>query len=296
MIRSLPSGGALHTPEVQRRTPLLFLHGVGGGAWSCQPQHIELTSEFGCFSCETRGHGAAKPVADAGLADAYHDASEALRSAHELSGQRVVLAGHSMGGLIALALACDHPTLVRGVFLVDPVYAEHGAPPQVLPWLVLKLVRLLMSGLVRSYLRNGPVSRALSRLVFTKAFTDRAAMERAWQAQRTQIPLEHPRMLYESFEGVTGFPFRAFADVVEVPIYLLEAASKRPSRFAALAERLRTRLGDRFTYAAVTGGHYLQLDRPAEVTKQLADFVRSLDPSTSAQLNTVDRETPGASQ
>lgn len=288
MIRSLPSGGALHTSESQRRPSLLFLHGVGGGAWSWQPQHAELTEEFGCFSCETRGHGAATPVADAGLADAYQDASEALRCAHDLSGQQVVLVGHSMGGLIALALACDHPALVRGVFLVDPVYAEHGAPPMVLPWPLLKLVRFLMAGLVRSYFRNGPVSRALSRFVFTKAFTDRAAMERAWQAQRTQVPLEHPRMLYEAFEGVTGFPFRAFADVVQTPIYLLEAASKRPTRFAALAERLCNRLGDRFTFAAVTGGHYLQLDRPAEVTKRLADFARS--------LNTVDREMPGASR
>jgi pimeloyl-ACP methyl ester carboxylesterase len=179
-----------------------------------------------------------------------------------------------MGALLALALACERPGQVRGLFLVDPVYAERGDPPRVLTGWTLALTRWVVGVLARSYLADGRLSRGLSRLIFRLAFTDAAARELAWIRQRTQVPLEYPRMLFESFEGVTGFPFRPFADELAVPTCVVEAASGRPSRFAALAARLRARLGERFRFESVRGGHYLQLDRAPEVSARLLAFAR----------------------
>jgi 3-oxoadipate enol-lactonase len=281
-VELLPSGGALHIhdPGTSPHPPLLFLHGVGGAAWSWGPQVRALRGEFACFVWEGRGHGSAKATTDAGLGDFYVDAREALAYVFESTRQPAVVVGHSMGGLIALALTCEAPAEVCATFLVDPVYSDGNGDRHVtIPKPLLSLVRLALTPIVRSYQRDGALSRAISRRIFKLAFEDSAAMERAWTLQRTQIPVEYPQMIYEAFEGVANFPFRPFADEVGVPTYLIEVSSKswaKKQRFSQLAARLRKRLGEKVTYDIVEGGHYLQLDRPQEVTARLTAFARRL--------------------
>jgi hypothetical protein len=143
---------------------------------------------------------------------------------------------------------------------------------------LLTLLCWLVLPVVRSYQRDGPLSRAISRHFFRWAFLDAQAMERAWACQRTVVPLEYPRMLTESIAGVQGFAFRPFADLVTAPTCILEAR-RRPragSRFAGVVARFRARGTVRCEHEMLDGGHYLQLDRPAQVTERLLGFALSL--------------------
>lgn len=275
----LASGGALHgwSAATPPGPPLLFVHGVGGAAWSWAPQAQALSDHFECLCWEARGHGAAARVADAGLADYAQDAREALQAVWAERRTPVLLAAHSMGAMLALMRACDEPARVRGLFLVDPVYADSGSRPAALRPLLRGLC-LLAAPLVRSYQRDGGLSRAVSRLVFRQAFVDPVARDEAWALQRTVVPLEYPRMLYESISGVEGFAFRPFADLVTAPTVILEARPRpkaRP-RLAAVAERFRARPGVCCEYEVLDGGHYLQWDRPAAVTARLRAFAQRL--------------------
>jgi 3-oxoadipate enol-lactonase len=278
-LTRLPSGAALHAsgPAQPAGFPLLFLHGVGGAAWSWAPQVQTLREHYDCLVWEGRGHGAAARVPDAGLADYAQDAHEALHAAWVAHRTPALLVAHSMGAMLALALACEQPERVRGLFLVDPVYAESGSRAAALKPL-LHGVCWLVSPLVRSYQLDGRLSRALSRRLFRRAFLDAQAMEQAWALQRTVVPLEYPRMLYESIRGVEGFAFRPFAELVAAPTVILEARP-RPgarSRFAAVVARWRARKGTRCEHDVIDGGHYLQLDRPAAVSERLLAFADSL--------------------
>ena len=275
-IERLASGGALHVSGPADAPPILFFHGVGGGAWSWEPQATAFSRERACYAWEARGHGDASPVADAGLGDYYIDAGEALGLVTERHGP-AWLAGHSMGGLLAMALACDYPASVLGLMLLEPVYAPDtsghlGGP-------LGRVTRFLSQPLIDSVLRGGRVGMGVSRWVFTQAFEDRALMERAWLRQRTQVPVEYPRMMNEAFTGPTDFPNRAFGREISQPTILLEGSvAKRKPRFPALVAELR-RLGDRFVYHTVDGGHYLQLDRSEpRVTNALQGFVTRWSP------------------
>jgi pimeloyl-ACP methyl ester carboxylesterase len=257
--------------------PLLFLHGVGGAAWSWAPQVQALRGQFDCLVWEGRGHGAAARVHDAGLADYAQDAREALDAVWAAHQAPVLLVAHSMGAMLALALACEQPQRVRGLFLADPVYADSGSRPAMLKPL-LALLCWMVSPVVRSYQRDGALSRAISRHAFRWAFLDASAMERAWALQRTVVPLEYPRMLYESIAGVEGFDFRPFADLVTAPTCILEAC-QRPraaSRFGRVVARFRARPGVRCDHELLDAGHYLQLDRPDQVSARLLAFAQSL--------------------
>ncbi len=274
---ALPSGGALHLDGPAGAPALLMLHGVGGGAWSWRPQWDALRTTHRLGVWEGRGHGAASRVADAGLADYYTDAREALAAIVEDTGRPPIVVGHSMGGLLAIALACDVKADVAGLFLVDPVYATgdgeygHFAPG------IGRFADFVCSPLIRSFARDGAVSRRISRWIFEQSFVDRARMEAAWRDQRTQIPVEYPRMLHESFTGPLGFVPREFAREISVPAFVLQgtASGKGAPRFPRLVDTLRERLGPRFTFESIAGGHYLQLDSPDEVTARLLRFARS---------------------
>ncbi len=259
----------MHVTGPAGGTPILFYHGVGGAAWSWEPQVAALATRRHCFVWEARGHGLAHGVADAGLGDYYADADEAL-DAVVARGGPPILVGHSMGGLLGLAIAAGRPADIRGLALVDPVYAPDGGTHA--GGALAAVAKLAMAPLVRSLARDGLLARTLSRYVFKASFEDRASMERAWLRQRTQVPVEYPKMIYEAFDGPTGFPNRAFASELEVPTLLIEPESGAP-RFPRLVNELQ-RLGDAFTYVALDGGHYLQLDRSAvHVTRALEEFV-----------------------
>jgi hypothetical protein len=98
-------------------------------------------------------------------------------------------------------------------------------------------------------------------------------MLRAWRSQRTQVPVEYPKMMYEAFDGPTGFPNRAFAREVVQPTLLVEPLGSRGRRLVELAADLAP-LRERFQAVALDGGHYLQLDRSGpHVTRELVSFL-----------------------
>ncbi len=273
-FRALASGGALHVEGSPRGSGLLFLHGVGGGAWSWRSQCDAFAATHRLFVWEARGHGAAARIEDAGLADYYTDAQEALAAAVDEARGPVTVAAHSMGGLLAFALATRYPASVKALFLVDPVYATgdeaygHFSPQ------AGAIARALCTPLLRSFARDGFLSRLVARWVFARAFEDRARMEAAWQQQRRQIPFEYPRMLDESFGRPEGFELRDFAREISIPTALIEGSPVAGRmRFPALVRTLGERLGSNFRHEIVAGGHYLQLDRPDEVNALLAQFL-----------------------
>jgi 3-oxoadipate enol-lactonase len=278
-LTRLPSGAVVHAsgPTSQAAVPVLFFHGVGGAAWSWAPQVQALSGRHECLVWEGRGHGASARVRDAGLADYAEDAHEALAAVWAARQTPVLLVAHSMGAMLAMALACDQPERVCGLFLVDPVYAESGSRTVLLKPLLTALC-WLVSPVVRSYQHDGWISRAISRRFFRWAFLDATAMEQAWVQQRTVVPLEYPRMLYESIAGVEGYSFRPFADLLTAPTFILEARRQplaRP-RLSRVVARLRARGSVRCEHEVLDGGHYLQLDRPAQVSERLLAFAQGL--------------------
>jgi hypothetical protein len=157
--------------------------------------------------------------------------------------------------------------------LIDPVYAPDGGRHF---GALAGLGRAAMGPLVGSLRSGGAVAAGVSRWVFDAAFEDRTARERSWRRQRSQVPVEYPKMMFEAFDGPTGFPNRAFARELTQPVVFVEGTSARKApRFPEAVNELRLRLGERFTYHAVEGGHYLQLDRSAPaVSRLLRDFVK----------------------
>jgi alpha-beta hydrolase superfamily lysophospholipase len=88
------------------RPPMLMVHGIMGGAWYFE-KWLEFFAARGhpSYALNLRGHHGSRPVADMGtvsIRDYVADVRDGARGVAERHpGARIILVGHSMGGLIA---------------------------------------------------------------------------------------------------------------------------------------------------------------------------------------------------
>ena len=104
-------------------TPLLFLHGVGGGhhAWEHQVPYFGKLG-YPSHAWDQPGYGHSPTVEPY---DLEHVALSLKLLIESLGGEPVVLVGHSMGGLIAQETYARYPQLVKAMALcfTSPAFA-----------------------------------------------------------------------------------------------------------------------------------------------------------------------------
>lgn len=166
-------------PEQPIRRVVLAIHGITSShlAWPLVARRLTETPDTLVLAPDLRGRGRS-----AGLPGPWGMAQHAEDLAAVLDqlapGSRSVLAGHSMGGFVAVAMAAQRPELVWSLVLVD------GGVPLVLPegW---TLETAVTAGL-------GPAAERLSM-----SFADRAAYRDFWRA--------HPALAEEFSDAVQDY-------------------------------------------------------------------------------------------
>ncbi len=150
-------------PKSAQRPPILFIHGLLGGAWYFEKyQNFFSALGYPTYAVNLRGHHDSRPVPDIGsvrILDYVDDALEAaswltsLKLTTHDSDHRPIVIGHSMGGLIAQKLA--EANAVRAAVLLGP------APPRGIPLiggtLLLRQMRYLPT-----LLRSRPIAGTLA--------------------------------------------------------------------------------------------------------------------------------------
>jgi pimeloyl-ACP methyl ester carboxylesterase len=98
------------------RRRVLYVHGTGcdGRVWVAHMQ--ALGDAYTAVAIDLPGHGQSPGPGSRGVADYAHAVVELARA---LGWSRFVVAGHSMGGAVALTTAIYHADLLAGLVLVD---------------------------------------------------------------------------------------------------------------------------------------------------------------------------------
>src|SRR4051812_30248714 len=145
-----------HRNPTLHRPVTLVIHGAGGSHLDW-PAEIRRMPELNAIIIDLPGHGKST---GAGRNSVGAYASDVLALLDALKLQKVILAGHSMGGGIALLLALQHPDRVLGLILVG-TGAKLGVHPDLLSGMAAQ-VKETIHALVSMYYGT-PVNPALQR-------------------------------------------------------------------------------------------------------------------------------------
>lgn len=115
-----------------RFPPLVLLHGTTNRWQDFAPVLPALTAVFHTYALDLRGHGRSGRVA--GGYRVVDFAADVAAFVREVVGRPAVLWGHSLGGLVGIAVAAQQPEWVQGLVIEDsPLFlrranVEQGSP------------------------------------------------------------------------------------------------------------------------------------------------------------------------
>jgi pimeloyl-ACP methyl ester carboxylesterase len=124
------NGLSLHYEEHGSGEPLILLHGGIGAGEMFAPIMPALAAGRRVITVDLQGHGGTADVDRPLRPELMADDIAALIGALGL--EQVDLMGYSLGGMVALRTAIQHPALVRRLVLVSVAFRRDGSHPDVL--------------------------------------------------------------------------------------------------------------------------------------------------------------------
>jgi pimeloyl-ACP methyl ester carboxylesterase len=249
------NGRSINYEIVGRGEPTLCLvHGSGGNIAVWRMQMDGLADVARVVLLDLPGHGRSSGDGIASIDDAV-DVVRGLVEALRLP--RVVIGGHSMGGAVALAFALAAPDRTAGLALIGT-----GARLRVLPKIIAEIEHDHPSGV-----------QLVTDLALAAAAP--AALKRKVYDESARVPA---RVLADDFRACDRFDVMARLAEIRVPALVVCGTEDQltPPKYS---EYLRAHLADARLVLVPGAGHYVQLERPNEVTRALRDFLVTLTPA-----------------
>ncbi len=243
--------------------PVLFLHGIGGGADAFRPQLERLSARWRVLAWDMPGYGRSPPLAEVTW-PALAEAVEALLDAKGLD--RVHLVGHSMGGMVALEFAASRPGRLRSLTL-SGTSSAFGKPDG--EW-----QRKFIADRLAPIEAGTPMRDLAKEMVaaMTAPGADPAGLSLAEDCM-ADVP---PETYKAALRCLVTFDRRDALPGLAVPTLVL-AGEHDPNAPSAMMERMAAKIaGARFELLE-GAGHLANLERPAEFDAALESFLRSVE-------------------
>jgi 3-oxoadipate enol-lactonase/4-carboxymuconolactone decarboxylase len=236
-------------------TPLVLLHSLGTNGHVWDAQVADLARSFRVIRPDLRGHGltgcTAGPYSMEMLAADLAGLLDALGVA------RAHIGGISIGGLIAQAFAAAHPDRALSLLLVDTALAI----PPAQSWTD-------RAALVRAEGIDAIADAVIARWV-TPAFLDAPATQ-GLRAMLLRTPAEG---YAAAAEAIAAADFTASTAALDVPALVIVGDQDQATPVAS-AEALHGALRGSVLVVVADAAHIPTVERPAEITTAMQDFLR----------------------
>jgi 3-oxoadipate enol-lactonase len=242
-------------------TPLVFLHGVGGGhhAWDAQLPHFSACG-YASHAWDQPGYGHSATVEPYDLEQV---AAALERLLDSLGGEPVVLVGHSMGGMVAQEAHARFPQLVKGLVLAFTSAAFGGRDSDFARRFIAERIGPLDAGQSMAEIAASLMPRMRGRE------SDERGVQHAQQIM-ARVP---PETYRKAVKLLTTFDRRAQLPLIAVPT-LLVAGSDDSTAPAALMARMAEKI-PRAELVVLQGcGHLGPMDQPRAFNAALEGFLR----------------------
>src|SRR5271165_2311662 len=244
----------------QGDTALIFLHGWCGDREYWKHQVEVFAADYRVVALDQAGHGESGKDRQAWTADGLAGDVEAVRKALGL--KRVILVGHSMGGLVALLAAKRMPGTVVAVIGIDTLQNAESKPPE-------EEAKPLLDGVEKDF--KGAV-----RATFDGQLPEKADPEvKKWL--QTKAEGQDPKMALALMRDLFGLDTRKLLKEAKVPVRCINSAGGYKF-FTPTVVETNKKYADIGAVTIDCVGHHPMLEKPDEFDRKLRDVLKELRP------------------
>lgn len=232
--------------------PLVFIHGSGDSSRIWRTQVDQLGSEYPVYALDLPGHGQRPDTLPAEVMPQDYAAAvyEVMQS--ELHLDHPIIAGHSLGGAIALSLALEHGSTLGGLILIGT-----GARIRVHPSLLAAA-------------RTNP-QEARQQLV-QAGFTPKAAATLSQSVVSEQVTPSF-NIFYRDLAACNVFDCMTRLHEITVPTLIICGAddSATPVKYS---HYLHDHIAGSSLQIIPNAGHYVFREQPEAVNQAIKDWLK----------------------
>ena len=252
----MPLAGDIHyrrsKRELRSKPPLILIHGAGG-SYLHWPTELRRLPGEDVIAIDLPGHGASKGEARNSIGEYSEDVLGLL---DHLDINQGVIAGHSMGGAIAMQLCLDYPESVRGLILIGA-----GTRLAVNPKLIQGCIEENKYPQVVSQVVNWSFS----------PYADPRLVELAGE----RLEETPAKVLLADFSACDAFDVRSQVTKIGQPVLVIcgEQDKMTPVRFSQF---LLDRISNARLEIVPKAGHMVMLEQPGTVAKLVQEFLEDI--------------------
>ncbi|MEJ5304117.1 MAG: alpha/beta hydrolase [Bacteroidales bacterium] len=253
---------------------VIFIHGLGSYAPAWKRNLEELSKNNRCIAIDLPGYGKSDKFPHSGRMSFYAGIIKELIA--ELNLGSVFLAGHSMGGQIAITTALLYPEQVKGLILVAPAGFETFTPGQK-QWfrdimtpkgVKLTTAEAIQTNLVTNFYRMPAEAEFM--------ITDRLRMRNAADFDA------YCYAVAQSVSGMVDEPVAAYLNDLNIPVIIFfgENDNLIPNRYLnpgatrEVAEAGASRIRNSKLVMIPRCGHFLMFEKPEIFNRETEEFLK----------------------
>jgi len=261
----------LHYLEWNPHAPhtIILLHGNSANARWWEPVARAIAPEYRLLALDQRGHGDSEWARPAAYSPADY-ANDIARFVAQLAenAQKWVVAGHSMGGLNALAFARNHPDSARGAMAIDvAVTSSRGRDRYLRRLKALPVVTYPDLATAKARFRLMPNEGGIADEVLGEIAERSLA-----RTDEGRWTLKFDR---ECFLGGDGLAVLETIKEIRMPTMLVRAEHSRIMT-AEAAEHARASNPQARLVTIAGAHHHVILEKPEAVARTIEEFAASL--------------------